>query len=809
MSRLTSLTVTDFRSIRGSITVPLDAPVVLIHGQNGSGKTSLLSAIELALTGAIPSFARADSSYVQHLVHKDADTSAISLSAIGVPDTKASSDIKITRSAISGAPLLAGEPSRFYSERCFLAQSTLGKLLELYEDKDTRRSDSRLTKFVKDLLGLDHLDALIDGLHDAGDVRRFRSSVPAYAETRENIPIFNRNLDRLRTDLSSCAEDERKSLSAVRDALPALDIDAGALKDISVLQTRLNNASEEDALQNIAGLRRQILAVGNQWTSISGGTTIDARAAAERAASATVAALETWRSGPGNALDQALQRASAFFPDQQQAAAHTTQGLHLAAVRAVDTELQRLDGLLKRAAEDDTKLATLSQDIERATARGAILDQQAAALAQDAGQIAKVLSDLVPHIHTDDCPVCGRDFGEISKTGLAAHVSARISELTERAGRLQAVSRERSQTSAALTDAQRQRDALNARRLDPKARDSAKTREAQLKELRQTLSELRAAATEGQKLATEAADASRTLTALQSRDLQRASISEILISLATNLEIDLPTELEAPTNVIARLRSKVEANEAELQARFRSRQAVLSHIRELDLVRARKASLAKDVTELEARIAGMTVRKDAADALIADAKDLAKSAREARTAIVRRVFNEALNAIWRSLFVRLAPEEPFVPAFALPGTVAGAVEAVLETHYRSGGKGGNPRAMLSAGNLNTAALTLFLALHLSVSPTLPWLVIDDPVQSMDEVHIAQFAALLRTLSKAHNRQVIIAVHEKQLFDYLSLELSPAFASDRLITIELSRSADGQTLINYVPVIWEPDTAIAA
>ena len=76
------------------------------------------------------------------------------------------------------------------------------------------------------------------------------------------------------------------------------------------------------------------------------------------------------------------------------------------------------------------------------------------------------------------------------------------------------------------------------------------------------------------------------------------------------------------------------------------------------------------------------------------------------------------------------------------------MEAVLETHYRQGGKGGNPRAMLSAGNLNTAALTLFLALHLSVKPKLPWLVIDDPVRSMDEVHIAQFAALLRTSGKA-------------------------------------------------------------
>ena len=59
---------------------------------------------------------------------------------------------------------------------------------------------------------------------------------------------------------------------------------------------------------------------------------------------------------------------------------------------------------------------------------------------------------------------------------------------------------------------------------------------------------------------------------------------------------------------------------------------------------------------------------------------------------------------------------------------------------------------------------------------------------MDEVHIAQFAALLRTLSKDHGRKIIIAVHDRPLFEYLSLELSPAFDSDQLITIELRRSA---------------------
>ena len=76
-ARLQTLTITNFRSIRDTVPIDLDAPVVLLHGQNGAGKTTVMSALELALNGRI---AGLDDSDRRHLVHHGAKTAIVELS---------------------------------------------------------------------------------------------------------------------------------------------------------------------------------------------------------------------------------------------------------------------------------------------------------------------------------------------------------------------------------------------------------------------------------------------------------------------------------------------------------------------------------------------------------------------------------------------------------------------------------------------------------------------------------------------------------------------------------------------------------
>jgi exonuclease SbcC len=113
--------------------------------------------------------------------------------------------------------------------------------------------------------------------------------------------------------------------------------------------------------------------------------------------------------------------------------------------------------------------------------------------------------------------------------------------------------------------------------------------------------------------------------------------------------------------------------------------------------------------------------------------------------------------------------------------------------------------VLSAANLNTAALSLFLSLHLVAQPRHRVMVFDDPIQSMDDVHVAQLANLLRAIVRQADRQLVLCVHERSLYEYLCLELGPTRDSDSLLAIELVPNLSGESsTIQAEKRTWTPD-----
>jgi exonuclease SbcC len=809
--RMKSLSIQNFRSIRGSVVIPLDAQVVLVHGTNGMGKTSVMSAIELGLTGAI---AHLDdkSKYHDFLTHIDTASGSIQLAVEGM-DGRANAAGRVTFApgSFKATGALDAADAGFFAERCYLPQAVLGRLLDIYDQK--KATNSRLTEFVKELLRLDALDALVDGLDHAFNVTRIRKLVPVYKQLEEARELLDRQLKRERANVEIAEEATTKRISRVNELLAVLDPTAAPVEagfDVAALRERIGSRDRDQAeLSRVTQQASELSFLLSRLEQNRAGSSDAEIAGLERDAATIGSEYQTWLNGSGAQIAQVLDNLREFHSELSPPDGAGIDDQVKNALKWCDVEVDRCQRLLDQHDQASQKLKAAKSTVQRATARIAEINRSLEAGAKDARTLAAALAGVAPHVNGDMCPVCNRDYSELDDGPLTAHIAATIANLTSEAGRLQALSAERASESERLATAQRDEATAERLVLQPEALMDLRRRQSAIASIRSRLEALQRDAAYGQSLFLRLDGARRSFTAKRQASLQSATLLPEI-----NDAVERATG--QPTSSFSNLREALEAASGALSDRLKAIQATLSsrisveteldqYVREADLLWDRAARAG----ELESRVASMKAAFSSIGGVRERAKTVANAAMHVRSGIVRDVFSGSLNKVWRDLFVRLAPNEQFVPQFRLPDKQDGKVEAVLETFHRSGQSSGPPGAMLSQGNLNTAALTLFLALNLSVPSQLPWLVLDDPVQSMDDVHIAQFAALLRTFSKGLGKQVVIAVHERALFEYLTLELSPAFAGDSLITVEISRNFNGDAVADPKFYAFQDDNAVAA
>ncbi|UXS53041.1 AAA family ATPase [Agrobacterium tumefaciens] len=800
------LSITDFRSISGTINVPLDAPIILIHGPNGTGKTSVLSALELALTGNVRTMKEDDANFARHVVHEGAQRAKVVLEG-----SQASADDRgnfvIEAGRIAGTPYLDGSDGQFFSERCYLAQSMLGRLLDIYQKSKATDGESALTQFVKDLLGLSQLDALIDGLHDAGDKRRTRNLIPEYRAFEDRIARADEEITLLNTELAtqdkSRAEQAGKVQTALNALLPNETLDGLALESLA---NRLGNAGTEAVAVEATRRLNDLRSLTSAWAKLPTDSGAEERAQVEADEQSAREAANEWRTTTGAELEKLIASLRVHFPDLPSWSSTDPTTAAEEAERRIASELSRIETLLNNDEAAMKRESELKDSTAKEEARGQLIDSQISELAQNTGQFASALAALLPHIHTDDCPVCGRDFSQVSPDEpLSLRVQKNIAKLTDDASRLTALASEKTASTGRLAQLRRELSAETAKRISDELRLSSMNARAGVTEGRVALLRLWQLAISGTALLINEAELKGRLASFRERDRGASELLSTAIRMSQEMaRSDLAQE--PFDNIVSVLIAQAEDDvdrATSLQAHRASALQSALEIVSIDERRKKIAENLKRTQETRAVLAGAITELEK---LKEHAKIIADTAQEARTKIVRRVFNESLNTLWRDLFVRLAPTEPFVPAFKIGSDSKDFAQ--LETVHRNGRKGGTPGSMLSAGNLNTAALTLFLALHFSVGARIPWLVLDDPVQNMDEVHVAQFAALLRTISRAHGTKVVIAVHERTLFDYLKLELSPSFEKDRLLAVELRRAAGEPTTVDPDLLTYHVD-AVAA
>ena len=803
---LKELDITNFRSIRGHVHAPLDAKVVLIHGENGAGKTSVLSAIEYGLTGNVQALDRADPDYAKHLLHRSASEGKITIKTDGDDGEKRFDAVLDDKGAHSQSKLDPKEAS-FFSERAYLPQSLLSQLLQIYQESRSD-ADSPLAQFVGDLLGLDRLDALEAGLKPLVDVRNLRKVVEQWSAAeieKDRRDQFVSDRTKTLGSIEQLIESSLSELQTICDDIGLKGQVTAAM--LNVIVSELRSEDDEKAYGKVLDRQRTLGSIKRQIASAEE-QSAQPISRAEAEAAAARRAFAEWESVNGDQIEKLRSKVNELLPSLKLSS--DVFGLQTEAMQLLQREHQQLTGQAEQARRDLRRLVEAQRELEAARQQMTIIETEIAQISADAGALASALSELSSYIKSDVCPVCDRDFSELHSEPLNEHVQRRIMNLSASASRLLTLSKSRGESQQTVGRIEFELETLDGRQILSEGLVALDRRSASLATTIAELQRLGPVIAEGAALRGKDVTFRRAAVDLQTRSSLLLDARAMVSDFAASVGAEAVGPEEGFETAVARLDLLLGQEAERLSRRLALRRRGSEVIESLRASINRKTE-AERMLEIDAeKLKRVTTALQNAQALRSQGQTVRDAVDGVRSAIIRRVFNDQLNRVWRDLFVRLAPSEPFVPAFRIPQAETRQLQPKLITVDRdTGEQGGTPGAMLSAGNLNTAALTLFIALHLSVPKVLPWLILDDPVQSMDDVHIAHFAALLRTLAKERGRQVIIAVHDRQLFEYLRLELSPAFPDDSLVTLELIRGSRRNTHCVPDRLEFREETALIA
>jgi DNA repair exonuclease SbcCD ATPase subunit len=288
-------------------------------------------------------------------------------------------------------------------------------------------------------------------------------------------------------------------------------------------------------------------------------------------------------------------------------------------------------------------------------------------------------------------------------------------------------------------------------------------------------------------LSKAAADAQLSLQRMEARQQSERAARE-----ARDLAADQRIQRLASLGITATLEN-VLGELRELVRSLEEREAALGMLRSrgedlaLQLARtgelARRTELLRQRETLAADVARRDLDLDRRRETGAVGEQLLDALRDAASTLVGAQLG-TIEPLAQRIYARVDPHPAFRDV-ALTSTFRGGrgrVEAEISDTL-SGAKSPMPGTVLSSSQLNALAVAIFLALNLGV-PALPVeaVLLDDPLQSLDDVNLLGLVDLLRRAKERH--QLIISTHDPRFAALLERKLRPVGKS-RTVVIELS------------------------
>ena len=317
-------------------------------------------------------------------------------------------ELTITRDPDVISPALPGDLARFYSERCYLPQSALSRLLEVYEASSDTHTDSPLTKFINTLLRLDQLESLSEGLRPAQHLTRFRSTMIEFQEAEQLEASLASRLNEdteqrqnLKTAASALAERIAAELAQLDKRLVSL------VEKPDQLLVKLGERSYEHEIARLNSLRRDLDALRMQLDSAALSPERAAEAEIEEAFRSAREALAFWRRATGIPLENIIAQVREVIPEIPTTAATDPKYAFDSARAAASAEMKRCSEQL--AIDDVTvnKIRELETRVAGARSRLGVLERQVATLSGKASDYARAFVRYFATYATTTVPSVG------------------------------------------------------------------------------------------------------------------------------------------------------------------------------------------------------------------------------------------------------------------------------------------------------------------------------------------------------------------------------------------------------------------